>query len=98
MSEGLGQDHDARVLKRMIVDLENYKSQDITLRQLVDRLEGGLRALENKPPAKFSTQFYDYWGGLEQYLAAGTESVRKGKIIGEVNSLIMIIENELVNK
>ena len=80
-------EHTKRILERMIALLNEYQQGVVSLRYLVDGLEGSLNTLEEKLPETFYTQWYIHWGGLEQILAAGTREKRHAVVLEDVESL-----------
>lgn len=93
-------EHTHRILSRMLASLEDYQQERIDLDYLVKSLEGGLNAIEEQLPPGFHSQWYTYWGGLEEILGTMKEGLiaeseaRKGSLeLGK--PLALLIESEL---
>lgn len=92
-------EHTRRILKRAIALLNEYQQgRIVSLRYLVDGLEGNLKALEEELPETFYTQWYIHWGGLEQILAAGTQQERRMEILKEIEALETLLSQCLLGK
>jgi hypothetical protein len=81
------QEHTKRVLARAIGFLDGYVAGTMTLRWLVDALEGSIRALEEELPAAFCDRWYRHWGSLEETLAVEGESEDRRATLPEVEAL-----------
>ncbi len=72
-----------RILNQMLALLNGYERGTVSLRYVVDGLEGSLNALEEELSKAFYDQWYTHWGGLEQILAANTQDKRSVVLIEE---------------
>jgi hypothetical protein len=84
-------EHTRSIIKKMITLLDDYKEGRCNLRTLVDGLEGGLNAIEEKMPETFQKSWYVHWGGLEQILAMGTEKARQKEILEDIEALMALL-------
>ena len=83
--------HPRSIIMKMITLLDDYKEGRCNLRTLVDGLEGGLNAMEEKMPETFQKYWYVHWGGLEQILAMGTEKARQKEILEDIEALRVLL-------
>ncbi len=89
-----------RIFKQMLVLLDQYRLGEISLRKLVDGLEGGLNALEERLPSAFYTKWYNHWGKLEEILAVslegfGAEDKSHQQILEEAAVLRSLLGSEI---
>ena len=71
-------DHTLRLFEQMMFRLEAYEADAISLRSLVDGLEGSFNALEERLPDAFYQEWFQYWGKLEEKLALSDEISSSG--------------------
>ena len=66
-------EHDRRVLIRMINFINEYKETEGDLRSLVNKLEGSLSALEDDLPASFTNRWFSHLLELDTVVALGED-------------------------
>lgn len=91
-------EHTKRILNRMRSFLAAYERENLSLRSLVDNLEGSIQALDEGLPSEFQLEWFYHWGNLEQILAAGTEDKRLEEITEEIDALLDLLERHLIEE
>jgi hypothetical protein len=92
-------EHTRSILDRMLSIISDYRVKKISLRNLVDSLEGSLNAIEEKLPSKFMDSWYEYWGDLEIILSSKEMKADSydNETLVALNELESNISNYLLN-
>lgn len=77
----------------MLLFIHDFESKSISLRSLVDALEGSLHVLEEKLPQEFYSKWYEYWGDLETVNALQSENMTAHDPKPSLESLKVLISN-----
>ena len=87
--------HSRTILQRSLEFIDNYRNGLISLKKLVNSLEGSLNALEEKLPKEFYESWFSFWGDLETVVALGNELQTHEDVNRDIESLEEIISKVL---
>jgi hypothetical protein len=83
------------ILLRALSLMKDYKNSSISLQQLVEALEGSLKALDERLSEAFYREWYNHFVNLDVAVALGIEKMNKEDILNDVNQLEKIINDQL---
>ena len=84
--------HTCRIIRRMIISLDNFLLGRITFKTLFNTLEGSLKAVEEKLSNSFYNEWDRYWVTFEIGLADNATNLDfyRDDVIGMKNLLLSI--------